>query len=523
MASERNRKESAEWAPEEIRRRLGQLTPADLDDTSRNVIAELVNFNRVATLSPSLAAIDVFRGYVDGLMPRLQARLDGATPPISRSIRTHAYLVEKLLKELGLAYVRLVRAGRGSWLSMGKKTAPRHVPLVRAMDLISRRLILSYRLYARPPRSAWLGLHELYRVALKEGLAMRDLSAPHSNAQAIYRKALLLAFAEPSRLGAGDLYRVRDYIARFGDSAELVPPKAKAAPPNEGLFVVNVAVDAPGQPFAKLRAGVPSRQVLLLVTTHLVDRIGYHLKQLESGVSPAQLGLPQEPESARYRDLLQRLATNWTGAARRRAPRMHFRPRAELHIGFSGVWRMLEPPIETGDLGGQDFSMGSTSIGSTSMSPPPGRREGASNEWAILNESPGGFALRHLRGVVPAMRIGDLVGVRSRERGDTFVCLVRWIQSEAADHLDLGLQQLAPRFAPVTYRRSDGRSVTHHPLLFAPSSPQFNRVPVLVAPAKLFAPGAEFGIQYLGLEIALRAERVLESTPHAELLQVVSR
>lgn len=489
--------EGEDWQPEDLRRRLSNLAQADLDTAARTLIEELVRFNRVPPNRRHIPVVDIFRALIESVMPRLQARLDGSTPPISRSVRANAYLVEKLLKELGIAYTRLVHSVPVSWLSFGHRQQL-HGPLVRAMDLLARRLLLSYRLYARAPKGVWAGLHELHLLALDWNIANRDIAAPNTSAYAVYRKALLLAFAEPSRLASGDLQRVRDYIARFGDAADVVRPHADRAV--HCLFIIDSREDRAGLSFAKLRHPVPSDRALLLETGRLVDRIGQQLQQLEQGIAPVQLGLPQDPDTQRYRNMLRRLAANWSGAARKRAPRLHFRPRAEVHVGFPGVWKMLEAPVEPGPAA-----------------------ELPANEWGILNESPGGFALRHIRGAIPALRVGDLIGVRSRDRGDVFVCLVRWILSETAEHIDIGLQQLAPRFAPATYRRIDGRAVTHVPVLFAPSSPHFNRVPVVVLPAKLVTAGTDFVIQYLGGAITLRAERALESTPHAELFQVSAR
>lgn len=489
--------EGEEWQPEELRRRLSNLAQADLDTAARTLIDELARFNGVPPHRRRLATVEVFRSLVESIMPRLQARLDGTAPPVSRATRANAYVVEKLMKELGIAYTRLVHSVPGSWLSFGHRQQL-HGPLVRAMDLLARRLLLSYRMYARAPKGVWAGLHELYMLALDWNVAARDLAAPNTSALAIYRKALLLAFAEPARLASGDLQRARDFIARFGDAADVLRPRADR--PDTCVFVIDSREDRPGVSLAKLRYAIPAERALVLETGRLVERIGHQLEQLERGTPAVQLGLPQDPDTRRYRDTLRRLAANWSGAARKRAPRMQFRPRAELHVGFPGVWKMLEAPVE-----------------------PAPAAELPANEWGILNESPGGFALRHIRGPIPALRVGDLVGVRSRDRGDVFVCLVRWIQSDAAEHLDVGLQQLAPRFAPATYRRVDGNAVTHVPVLFAPSSPQFNRVPVVVMPAKLVTAGTEFVIQYLGGAITLRAERSLEATSHAELFQVSAK
>lgn len=495
--------EDVDWSPDGLRRRLAALPNDDADAAGRGVLLELARFNRLPADRRHARTIEVYRSFVESLLPRLQARLEGIAPPIPRSACSHAHTIERLLKELAIAYVRLVNVLPTTWFGFGAKPLA-HAPLVRAMDLLSRRLTLAYRLYARAPRGVWVSLHELFSLAQRWNLAARELSRPRTSPLAIYRKALLLAFADPARLPAGDVLRARDYIARFGEAAHIVRLSAAIVP--AGTFVIDPRLDRPGIAAAKLAPAAGDERTLALHAVRLVDQLDQQVRQLEAGVSLDSLGLPPDGDATRYRALLTRLAANWAGARRNRAHRMRFRPRVELYLGFPGVWRMLEPPTAFGADDAASRASG-----------------GGINEWVVVNESPGGFALRHIHGVVAALRIGDIVGVRSRERNEVYVCLVRWIQSAGADQLDIGLQQLAPRFAPVTYRRTDGRSITHMPMLYAQSSPQHNRVPILVAPARLLAPGREFSVNYFGTEIALRADRVLESTLQADLVQVAPR
>jgi hypothetical protein len=483
-----------DWNPESLRRRLAPVPGLDLDSAARRIADELVAFNAVPVDRRSIVVADLLRAHVDGLMPRLLARVEGAAPPLARPVRQHVHAVEKLLKELGIAYARVVQFAAHHWIPFGQRKA-RHGPLVRAMDLLARRLHLAYRLYARPSRGVWASLHELHRIASDWELADAPLSSREPSADIIYRKALLLALVDPARLAAGDMPRVRDYVARFGDSASLASARPRAD--DVALFVIDSHQDRPPTPVARHRAVPGQNGVRYLDTQPLIERLKEHAAQLEAGVPPGRLGLPPDPDPVRYRALLRRLEAAWDGRPRKRAARLQFRPRATLQVGFPAVWAMLDPDAPT---------------------PTP-----APAEWAILNESPAGIALRHMSGTVPPLRVGDVVGVRPKERDEIAVCLVRWIQSDSVDAIDLGLQQIAPRMAPVTYRPAGARGAAIVPVLFAPTSPQFERAPIVAAPAKLITAGLDFKISYLGADIRLHAERVLEGTPHTELIRVSPR
>ena len=494
--------DDAQWHPTVLRRRLALLGSLDLDTAAKRLTTELETFNQLEPKPSQLGAIELMRASLEAILPRLQTRLDGATPPITHAMRTQAQKIDVLLAALADAYLRLIQSADHTW-GLFRYCGLRqqlHAPLVRAIELFARRLLLAHRLYTRAPRGAWTSLHTLYLIAARWNIAHRDINGRGASPVAVYCKALLLAFAEPSRLPPGDLQRARDYIARFANIAEIV--RADRPDSRDNAFVIEPLQDRPGIARGRFPASKDDARHWLLLTAPLLRRIDQQLDALARGTPPVQLGLPQEPDTQRYRDLLTRLKQSWSSIPRRRTRRVQFRPRAELFISFPGIWTML---------GAQPESLS------------------ARNEWAIVNESPGGFALRHARGTLPALRIGDLVGIRLFERGDTLVCLVRWIRSEGGEHLELGIQQLAPRFSPATYRRNDSNvagsmnAVSHVPVLYAPVSPQFNRVPVVVAPARLLAAGTTLTIEHHGVTVELRADRALEITPHATLWQVSAR
>jgi hypothetical protein len=491
-----------EFTAEALRRRLAELPLFDIDDCSRSVIEELTAFNRSALASrEQLRTLDVLRSYTEPLLSRLEITLVGATPPIAPDVRKAAQLVDRLLRELAHAHARVVLNAMNSWSLFGYRMVL-YVPLVRALDLLARRLTLAHRLYAKAPRGTWAKMHELYGLAHDWKLANREIVSPRISALAVYRKALLLDFAEPQRLAPGDLRRVNDYITKFGNAARIVPIQPFAQP--TGVFVVDVLNDRAGLPIAK-HAGVDRlSRGFLLATVPLLRRLGRHVRALEKGASPLEIGLPSDAAVGYYRSLLQRLLDNWTGLRRPRSPRMHFRPRAEIQIGFENAWRFLsrigDPP---------------SAFARIEMD-----RQRPATEWAVLNESPGGYALRHVRGALPAVRVGELVAVRAPDREGVSISVVRWIQSEHADHMDIGLQQLAPRLRPVMIASPGSISSGYVRALFAPPSSRFNRVPVLVAPSRQARTNRKIVVRSLDAEFQVHAQRVLESTHQFDLLQV---
>ena len=152
------------------------------------------------------------------------------------------------------------------------------LPVLRAMQMLAQRLKLGYRTYATTPKSVWSELHELYQFALRRGLANRALVDGGETPLAVYRGALLLAFAEPLKLMQGDLDRVASWLERFGHQSTLGPAGQQKS--GQGLFLIKSQRDVPGYALSKRHHPVPQPHDLLLNTLPLAEHLLDQLAQL---------------------------------------------------------------------------------------------------------------------------------------------------------------------------------------------------------------------------------------------------
>jgi hypothetical protein len=490
-----------EFGPDRLREWLNAL-PGDPPAAARALIEHLVAFNRTPMHGRlRLRLLDMFRDHLEWLLPRLEQRLADATPPISGALRQHAYLVEKLLKEAAAGYSHVVLSVPRSWLNLGFKSHL-HVPLVRAMQFHARRLSLSHRLYARSPGGVWAEMHTLYRTAREWGLEERDIENRRESPSLVYRGALLLSFAQPTKLRHGDFPHVRQYIEQFGELVRLLD--ARPAGREGCLFAVDPHRDRAGVALPRRPDALPEQGDLVLDTAALVERVEVHLRRLGEGVAPASLGLPEDARTAGFRELLQRLASNWRGERRSRSARMQFHPRVDVWVGLREIWRVLrhEAPAEPGDTARAAYALPRAS------------------QWIILNESARGFALKFMSGTLAPINVGEVVGIRSRDRGSIYVCLVRWILSNNPEHFELGLQQLGPIVVPAVYKPEESDRIAPEPVLFFPEVAAQRHPSTILAPANRVLPAQSFSLRHRRGRLALRAARVLEKTASIELLEV---
>ncbi|MCG6876889.1 MAG: hypothetical protein LJE97_17510 [Betaproteobacteria bacterium] len=490
-----------EFAPEQLREWLSALPQHDAAAAAGALIERIITFNRTDLQARArLRTLEMFRDHVDGLLPHLERRLQDAVPPLAGALRHVAYLMEKLFKELAAGYSRTVFEVPKTWLSMGYRSQL-HVPLVRAMEYHARRLALAQQLYARSPGAVWADLHRLYHLAREWRMDAENIELPAISALDIYRTALLLAFAQPSKLSRTDFIRVQSYLASHAQFAEITP--ARTMTDVACAFAIDHRRDKPGVALAKRKGIALENGEMLLITAPLVERIETQLARVRSGISPTSLGLPDEAATLSYQELLQRLMVSWRGERAARATRTQFHPRIEVWVGLREIWRALraESPAENGSAAAE-----------ASAAPP--------SEWIVLNESSRGFALRHMSRTPPPIHVGELVALKPRGRGAMFVCLVRWIQSDNPEHLEVGVQQLAPIAVPAVYRLSEADGGAPEPVLFFPQMPTQRKAPAIAVSPDQLRGDSPFSLRHRRGRVDLRPGRIIEKTSSIELIEV---
>jgi hypothetical protein len=493
-----------EFAPDQLREWLTALPQHDAAAAAGALIERLISFNRTDLQARArIRALEMFRDHVDGLLPHLERKLQDAAPPLSGALRHVAYLMEKLFKELAAGYSRSVLEVPKTWLSMGFRSQL-HIPLVRAMEYHARRLALAQQLYARSPGAVWADLHRLYHLARDWRMDAEPIESPMVSALDVYRTALLLAFAQPSKLNRTDFLRVQSYLASHAQLAEITP--VRNGTETTCAFAIDHRRDKPGVALAKRKELTLENGELLLITAALVERIETQVKRVRSGIGATSLGLPEEGATLGYQELLQRLATNWRGERAVRPTRTQFHPRIEAWVGLREIWRALraETPAESG-------AEPAAEVGAARAS-----------EWIVLNESSRGFALRHMSGTPPPIQVGELVAIRPRGRGAIFVCLVRWIQSNNPEHLEVGIQQLAPVAVPAVYKPSEANGGAPEPVLFFPQMPTQRKAPAIAVPPDQLRGDSPFSLRHRRGRLNLRPGRIVEKTSSIELIEVWS-
>ena len=207
----------------------------------------------------------------------------------------------------------------------------------------------------------------------------------------------------------------------------------------------------------------PETPVLWFSCDQLAHFLERQLHTLESGSQ--RTGASELPEFAATlsgRSVLRRLIRFWGNPARRRFPRRRQSYRVTLHAGLEPLAGLLRGPS---------------------------LEEGEGSSWMITNESPDGYALMHLAGTSEKLEVGDVVALKPENhppgRGGWQACIVRWALSENPEHLEIGLQILAPKALPATIALPGENASAHPHVLVLPAVPGLRPNDSLVTPAGL--------------------------------------
>ncbi len=384
---------------------------------------------------------------IDGTLPQRVRILDGL---YSRSTMVTSRLIPSLSVDLVLPVPRKTRRIVRSLLDLlqmladdtlaqldehDRQHAPdkeRQLALWRSVYVLAQQLMIS-DLIASPARAGtWLLLHQTYAEARRLQLHATVPRGEVHSLQHLYHAAILLGWAQPASLTAREVLFLTDYFERFANQIE---PLSSSAAVNAATLCIDPLRDAAAMSsFRKI--ALPTADLDCYSIAGLCALLKVQIAQLDAGTPPQELNLPDFAGTPAGRGVLVRLSVRWSNSGKRRFQRRMQNQRALVGAGIDGLWQLSQK----GTAANVELST-----------------------WMITNESPEGYSVMHVSGNIGALSVGDVAAVRTGSDQNWQICMVRWAVSENPEHLELGLQILAPRAVPaILAQPSDGSTGTEH-------------------------------------------------------------
>jgi hypothetical protein len=401
--------------------------------------------------------LDLFLIRAQQLSQNLKGRLIEATLPLGKELRAVASLLVSVYEKLAAGYERVL--ADASRLAFSKR---RHPAIIAAQALHSlfQAHETSYMMACPPPSDLWRRAHALAKSA-------RDHFEPSTtvingitlDAEKTYKGLLALAAAQPEGFSPGEVALVSDYLAQYSATVNL-----QSAPPGDEGVWYWVDGNRDMGPMPPNRRIPPDHGDLFYCSFQMLARLlGEQISALESGIPPGNLRLPDRAAARNGHVTLKRLMSHWENPPQRLHSRRHNNFRAQVCVGLSDLWRLLEQ----GEA-------------------PDGAEAGAphTTEWMVINESPSGYAVMHVAGEVEGLMPGSAIALRPSPDKPWNICLVRWMRSENPEHIELGLELIAPaaRSVQLVFRNGD---TTQQPTpgLLLPAVPALREHAAVLAPS----------------------------------------
>ncbi|MDP3540601.1 MAG: hypothetical protein Q8S26_18035 [Azonexus sp.] len=360
--------------------------------------------------------LDLLYSHAERIANAELPRLREVSLPVSRKLRQRVRQVLELLETLTQDYFNTLAELFDP--NGADSVRPPHVSLRRAMHAIAWQIRISHLVAAPTSVGRWQQLHAAYSTARRLGLDNHPGPRGGTSIKRVYTDILLAAIAQPASFSSAELEFISDYIECLPQAIEL-----STEPPTDSAAIFWIDLDRDFSAHALIRR-VPAAEahIFYFACDSVAQEATRHHSELSTGVPAATLGLPAFADTHAGKGVLLRLANLWGNPLKRKFPRRRQSYRANLCLGLDNLWQLIKAPaanIET-------------------------------SEWMVTNESPDGYALMHMSGHTESLRIGDIVALQALDEHIETppawrVCVIRWAISENPEHVELGLQLIAPK------------------------------------------------------------------------------
>lgn len=283
------------------------------------LLERLQELNRLAT-EPArrYALLGTLLDLVEHLVEALCRRCEHLEFPLGAAEQKQTAQVQRLIEETAIGYKRVVV----DLCALGPNADAQALlrdALLQALRLLSWRVMQGYVVYQAAPPGVWGEMHRLYRYA--ERIDVATTRVEHLADQSVgdvYRRALLIALANPFHLMQGEVRLTYDKLAKWTLALRVRHPAEFPTEAPETFFAARYHVDLDGDapPAFGLRGGQAApADARVLELRPVVQIVEERVRQL---VLKGQLAMREQLE----RDLLRRLRNAWSGRPARAAERV---------------------------------------------------------------------------------------------------------------------------------------------------------------------------------------------------------
>jgi hypothetical protein len=512
-----------ESRPLHVEEWLDSLPYVDFQKTSR-LLEEATRETNAIALKPA-NRLELVELYNRPYQYYLNTQIKTGAQHTLQSIETTQEQTEPLKRiAVNLGYAcRLAAEEALRQKTLWRQSKPPLPALLSSLSYLSHALIFSFLEYAPTPKNAWREIHFTYSVAEGMGKEHASLVPVGGNAKKdattianAYRRIALASLADPHHLPFGAIWEIYELLGHWAHHIEIGP--FRRANRHGGIFVVNLDGDERPVPFARFDSDRGAQQHRLIDASAMGGLIEEQLDRVQSGQ-----GLDEHVTLSPYfaRAVLVHMARSWSLPAKRQAPRTPGDRPLSLVCGLSAAYFFVN--------GRQEFVPDPVEDADGLMEDESGSRAAAPNygvdQWNLVDEGPGGFAVIRTDRPGYNVRVGDLVALCGESgtgtvKEDWAIGIIRWMMVRQGKAYRLGVQILPGSVRAARVRAVSGSSYdrsSRRALLLQEQGQAGARI---IAERGLHREGRELELIADGKTVPVRAADPVEATVGFEYFAV---
>lgn len=505
----------AETRPRKISQSLADLDIQNPLDVASYLYIELEILNR-QEVSPDdrLQALDIYRPLLINTARALAEDYINATLPLHDNAKLAAASAESLWLELGYGYKLALIGLQNKLIKIGTGKSSAHA-IQRAMHAIAEHAMVYYQTYSALPEYIWSDLHQLYFCAVQLGIQHTKVKAEKTIADSsgnlefsienTYTHALLMSLADPQHLTQKDMRLAAEFLAHHVGLAQIssVTPLESTT----GAFIISLISNSPPIPYSKQKTSPDPNTDILLQTINLVRLTHQYLSMLQNDQWPKDGSIPTDGNRNDYIDLLTHLIKYWGITPKRIYGRSQKNGELELVAGIAAIHHASDNPLPASASHHTHIDI-DNEIQARLATP---------SRWQILNISATGMSVRRHPTAEKNIKIGSILGIKTKDEHNWSIGLVRWASCGNKDRLDIGIQLIAPQ-AKSAIANISGREHDEM-VLMLPEITVTNQVATIIAPKGTFEPARTLTLTYNNVHQQVMLTKLIDRSNHFERIQ----
>jgi len=345
--------------------------------------------------------------------------------------------------------------------TLWKKSNPPIEAMLMSMNYLSHALIFSFLEYAPIPKNVWQQLNFIYDIAESMDCHKKVYSIPGTNNENItttidhaYKRIMMASLVDPHHLPFGAIWEIYEQLDSWVEYTQI--RAIQSVSNTSGYFVFDLKTDDKAIAYAKFNQDKVNDKTRLLDSSPLENLIQKQIDLIQIGQT-IDKSIVLSPFYAK--SLLAHMLKAWGLPPKRYFPRKAKSGKLNIVSGVRAIYYSLNNETAFNSMAIAENKSDEIDILENTANKFSDELSGTHyipEEWRIVDQGSGGYAIIRDDKPKKTVRVGDLIGINlDADKKIWNIAVTRWLMVSRSVH-KIGLQIIADTAKPISLRASSG-------------------------------------------------------------------